>query len=135
MDKNKKKLFEAFEKVCGIKLLNEQDIVIGEVESLKEYMLENLSLDLQLVTGSKRFDNIDFDFELNNKKYTGIISLIVESRLDPLSDQITVEDVNIKNLNVGDEDTDIIVFDKDIQNHIDFVEQLEGKLTETDRIY
>jgi hypothetical protein len=136
MNKDKKKLFEAFEKVCGVKLLKEQEEIIGEVESLKEYMLEKLSLDLDLVPGIKKFDDKEFEFELNNKKYTGFISLIVESELvedpgtqyAPPSSELVVKNIEISYLNVGDDDIDIIVFDVQNQNHLDFIEKLEKEI-------
>jgi hypothetical protein len=136
MNKDKKKLFEAFEKVCGIKLLNEQDTVLGEVDSIKKYMLKNFSLKIDIVSGTKEYNDKEFEFDLNNKQYYGVISLIVTAKYEedpgtqyaPPSGDMIIENVEITYINIGDEDDDIILYDQDNQNHIDFIEQLEKEI-------
>jgi hypothetical protein len=136
MDNNKKKLFEAFEKVCGIKLLKEQDIVLGEVDSIKEYMLKKFRLNLDVVSGTKEYNDKEFDFELNGKEYYGVVSLIITAKYEedpgtqyaPPSGEMIIENIEISYLNIGDEEGDIILFDQDNQNHIDFIEKLENEI-------
>jgi hypothetical protein len=136
MNKDKKKLFEAFEKVCGIKLLKEDYYNVDEIKSIEEYLLNNLVLDLDIIPGSKEYNNIEFDFNLNNKNYYGNISLFIESYLDkdsgteyaPPTNELIIKEVEIINLSIGDEDGDIIVYNEQNQQDNNFIEELEKKI-------
>jgi hypothetical protein len=136
MNKDKKKLFEAFEKVCGVKLLKEYYDNVDEIKTIEEYLLNNLVLDLDIIPGSKEYNNIEFDFNLNNKNYYGNISLFIESYLDkdpgteyaPPSSELIIKEVEIINLSIGDEDGDIIVYNEQNQQDNNFIEELQRKI-------
>jgi hypothetical protein len=136
MNKDKKKLFEAFEKVCGVKLLKEDYDNVDEIKTIEEYLLNNLVLDLDIIPGSKEYNNIEFDFNLNNKNYYGNISLFIESYLDkdsgteyaPPTNELIIKEVEIINLSIGDEDGDIIVYNEQNQQDNNFIEELEKKI-------
>lgn len=137
MDKNKKKLFEAFEKVCGIKLLKEQEFIIGEVEKIKDYLLSKLVFkDIDLNDGTTIIKDKEFYFNINNKEYNGSISMKIETTFNqdsgtdfapPTSDR-TIENIEVLKLNIFDEEKSIIVFDNENQNHLDFINQLEKEI-------
>lgn len=76
MKNDKKRLFEAFEKICKVKLIKESFVGLSEVE---DYILNKLVIRLDdLEEGENDIDLHEFEFKVNNEDFYGTISMIVD---------------------------------------------------------
>lgn len=116
MNNEKKKLFEAFEKVCKIKLIKENYISEDEI---KNYLLNKLSFNLELEEGTNDVDEHEFEFKINNENFYGKISMIVdvecenedESEYAPGYSECNVTYIDIVNLSIYDNFNEIMNLD------------------------
>jgi hypothetical protein len=122
MNKDKKKLFEAFEKICKVKLIKES---MYNVDDIEEYLLDKLVLNLELEEGRNDVDEYEFDFKVNNEDFYGKISMSVyvecdehkESEYAPGYSDCVVSDISITNLEIDD-----------IEFSDDFISKLEKNI-------
>jgi hypothetical protein len=129
MKNDKRKLFEAFEKVCGIKLIKENYI---PEDAIKRYLLKELSFTLSLEDGINDIDEEEFEFKIGNDTFYGKISMIVnvdceneeESEFAPGYSECNVVYVEIAKLSIYDEFNEIMNLDNDRE----FIDNLNKEL-------
>lgn len=127
MNKDKKKLFEAFEKICKVKLIKES---MHNVDDISDYLLNKLVLNLDLEEGRNDVDEYEYDFKVNNEDFYGKISMSVyvecdedeESEYAPGYSDCVVSDVLISSLEIWDN------FNKIIDYPNDFLSKLEKEI-------
>lgn len=130
MNKDKKRLFEAFEKICGVKLIKE-DLDTREEDIVKDYLLHKLSLSIELFDGDNDIEDHEFEFEVNGKKYYGSITMTIiadsngstGSEYSPDYGDTNIVDIDIKNVKISDEDDLLFVFD--VSTDKEFIIKLE----------
>lgn len=134
MDINKKKLFEAFEKVCGIKLLKENEY--DEVSEIKNYLLNNLTINTDLNDGLNVVEDYEFEFNLNGKDYTTLLDLTIntteynesEGEYEPGYSTFEIDDVDIYSLTVSDENGNIFIYNDKNKDEKEFIIKLENTI-------
>lgn len=132
MKNDKRKLFEAFEKVCGIKLIKEN---LNYEEVIKSYLLNKLSLNLDLEEGLNEVKEHEFEFTINDEKFTGVISMTVDVTCDnepegeysPAYSDCHVYYIDINDLSIYNKFDELI----DINLDKEFIRKLDKQLEVT----
>ena len=124
MNKDKKKLFEALEKICKVKLIKES---MHNVDNIINYLLKNLVLNLDLDEGINDIDEYEFDFNVNNEDFSGKISMTVyvecdndeESEYASGYSDCFVNDISISNLEIKNNSGNIIDYPDDFLSKLE----------------